>query len=266
MERDEAIALTEGNLWTMWSQFGRGPQCALIDEPELLRFETPITQAPYNAVLRSRLDQGVDEHIDAVLNAYAARNVPVVWIVHPSARPADLDRRLEARGLVEAEVCPGMIADLEEVPTPDARPDGIEITEVGPDAHDPFIELVAFRYNLQDDAVPVLRGVMQAVRFAHPDAPTRGWIARRDGVVISKVVLHLGAGVAGIYGVATRPEARGLGLARSLILRALDEARRLGLRTAVLHSTPMAVTLYKGIGFRTVADFRLYALPDTLRL
>lgn len=262
----EATAVLEANLWSMWSNFGRGQGCRLIDEPEVLRFETPLAHVPYNTVLRFRVEDGVDETIDSVVGSYQARGVPLVWIVHPTARPADLGARLGARGLVEAEVVPGMVASLADIPPADPVPDGIEVTEVGPGEECPFIELVAWRYSLPPEATTTLRSVMTAARFGDPGSSTRAWVAQRDGAVVSKAVLHVGGGEAGIYGVATRPEARGLGLARLLTILALDGARAAGSEIAVLHSTPMAVGLYQGLGFETVADFRLYSMPGTLHL
>lgn len=107
---------------------------------------------------------------------------------------------------------------------------------------------------------------MSNARFGEPGSPTRGWVARRDGIVASKVTLHIDAGVAGIYGVATRTEARGLGLARLLTIRALEAALATGAEIAVLHSTPMAVGLYRALGFEKVTELSLYSTPDTLHL
>ena len=64
---------------------------------------------------------------------------------------------------------------------------------------------------------------------------------------------------AGIYAVATRPEARRLGFARLLTLTALPKARALGHQLAVLHSTPMAEGLYHSLGFATITEFELLA-------
>jgi len=71
---------------------------------------------------------------------------------------------------------------------------------------------------------------------------------------------------AGLTSVATRTEARGLGLARLLTVRALEAARASGAEVGVLHTTPMAVGLYRALGFEPVVDFRLYSAPDTLHL
>jgi len=253
----------------MWSAFGRGEGCLLVDEPALLRFETPLAHVPYNAIMRFQVDRRVDETVDELLDSYSRREVPLMWVVHPTTRPTDLVDRLEARGLVEAEVVPGMVARLGDLPSPGSVPPGVEIAQVSSADKDPFIELielVAWRYSLPADTSATLRSIMDVARFGEPDAATRGWVARRAGAVVSKVVLHLGAGVAGVYGVATKSEARGLGLARLLTIRALEAARAEGIDVGVLHSTPMARSLYEGLGFRTVADFRLYSTRDTLHL
>jgi ribosomal protein S18 acetylase RimI-like enzyme len=266
LSSEVAVELVEGNLWSMWSAFGRGDECQLIDEPELLRFETPLAYAPYNSVMRFRYTERVDDAIDAVLEPYARRNVPVMWVVHPSAQPLDLADRLVARGLVESEVVPGMVARLDDAPALDPLQPGVVIEPVTRETGHEFLQLTTWRYALPDSATPTLQSILDVARFGAQGSATHGWVARFGGEVVSKVVLHVDNGVGGIYGVATKPEARGLGLARQLTISALDAARAMGVKVAVLHSTPMAKSLYEGLGFRTVADLVLYSTPDSLHL
>jgi ribosomal protein S18 acetylase RimI-like enzyme len=73
--------------------------------------------------------------------------------------------------------------------------------------------------------------------------------------------LVLGAGVAGIYGVATIPEARRQGIGTTMTLTALREARALGYRVGVLStggkgSPPFRV--YQRIGFREYCNLGGY--------
>jgi ribosomal protein S18 acetylase RimI-like enzyme len=54
------------------------------------------------------------------------------------------------------------------------------------------------------------------------------------------------------------PAARGLGLGRALVLRILDEARRLGYRAIRLDTLPQmgdAQALYAGLGFRDIEPY-----------
>ena len=262
------LAALESNLWSMWAQFGRGDGCRLVDEPQLLRFETPLAHLPYNSVVRCRLEDGADADatVGAVLAGYRARGVPPMWLVHPSRRPLDLGERLERAGLERAELITGMSAPMVDLPLPDDPPPGICSEELRPGGEDPYLELLTWRYDLPPDAAGTLRSVMANAGFGAPGSPNRSWIARRGDEVLSKATLHQRDGVAGIYGVATRTEARGLGLARLLTLVALDAARQAGATLAVLHSTPAAVRLYEGLGFAPTAEFHVYAEPGTLHL
>ena len=95
-----------------------------------------------------------------------------------------------------------------------------------------------------------------------PGAKAHMWQAWREGKPIAKAALYLGSDSAEICAVATRPEARRLGLARFLTVTALHYARDTGYHLAVLHSTPMAQKLFKSMGFASIAEFRLFASDD----
>lgn len=73
-------------------------------------------------------------------------------------------------------------------------------------------------------------------------------------------------GVAGIYGVATTESGRHRGLARLLCSTALDAARTAGVERTVLHSTPMARSLFQRMGYEDVATFEVWAAPDSVHL
>ena len=64
--------------------------------------------------------------------------------------------------------------------------------------------------------------------------------------------------MAGIYALATVPEARGQGLGVALTLAPLLEARAMGYRIGVLASSEMALGLYRRVGFREYCEFHIY--------
>ena len=258
--KEEIIHQIELNLWETWSNFGRGPGCTLHEKTDVLWFETPIPILPYNTVLRFQVEQDEDNRIDSLVNRYAERNVGQLWIVHPSSLPGDLHLRLAQRGLQEIEIVPGMARSLENLPEPLPIPEGVEIREAV-EEHD-LIELyglAAWRWGVPDEFRPQLRKMIEKFNIGERGSNTRFWLAWKDGLPISKIGLYNDSGSAGIYAVATKPEARGLGIASILMNVAMQAAKDMGQKLCVLDSSPLAEKLYQRLGFINVAPFRLYS-------
>jgi GNAT superfamily N-acetyltransferase len=70
------------------------------------------------------------------------------------------------------------------------------------------------------------------------------------GQPVTTSILFRGAGVAGIYGVSTRPEARGRGFGGAITLRALLSAREGGERYAALFASALGAPVYRRLGLR----------------
>ena len=263
LNRTVLIDELEANLWGMWSTFGCGPGCALHDEGDALWFENPIPIIPYNGILKFQVTDNADERIDRVVDQFRRRRVTFMWVLHPTSRPPDLPQRLRERGLQEVELIPGMARGLADVPQPPPVPEGIDVRRVveETDASE-FYEFASWRWGVPDGYGEQLRATLAEFRLGRPGTRSHAWQAWRDGQPVAKVALYLGDRSAGIYGVATRPEARRLGLASILSLTALKEAQSLGSELAVLHSTPMAEPLYRSLGFETIAEFRLFASEE----
>lgn len=66
----------------------------------------------------------------------------------------------------------------------------------------------------------------------------------------------------GVGGVCIAPDRRGQGLAGRVVTAALDHARGLGLRYALLFCRPQKTALYRGLGFREVAEAVTVEQPE----
>jgi len=190
-----------------------------------------------------------------------ARGVSPIWLVHPTT-DAGVRAALTTVGMVCAEEIFGMYADLAKIDAPRPAPGGVEVVEMSADDSRLWLELVSWRYGLAEESSHYLRDAYRAALKGR----TRGWVALVAGRPVSKAVLHLVDGVAGIYGVATTETGRGRGLASLLCATALDAARATGADRTVLHSTPMARSLYQRMGYSDVATFEIWSAPDALHL
>ncbi len=262
---DTRIAALERNLWSMWSQFGRGPACRLHDAPDASWFETPIPVPPYNMVVRFQGQDrpGWEDSVERIFRHFERRGVPFVWLLHPSASPNGLPEALRRRGFDAVEPITGMTADLHDLP-PVPVATGVDVQAVTTPAQvEAYMDLVAARWGVPDAARRHHAALGAIVRLDDAASPNRAWLALRDGQPVAKAFTHDGAGVVGLYGMATVPAARGLGLGRLLGLTALHDARARGIRTGILHATPMAVGLYERMGFRAAAPFTVFAAPGS---
>ncbi|MFW9820154.1 MAG: GNAT family N-acetyltransferase, partial [Candidatus Thorarchaeota archaeon] len=195
---------------------------------------------------------------------FIRRKVSFLWVVHPSSLPLDIGDRLQRRGLYHIEISPCMARDLENLPQVRSLPDGVEVHEAIEERDvNKFQELTAWRWGVPSDYRQQLQIIYKSFNIGKPGVKAHMWVAWRDGVPISKVGSYYGKGSVGIYGVATKPEERGQGLASVLMIETMKAARQAGQKLAVLHSSPPAENLYTQLGFVTVTQFHLYASEAT---
>lgn len=257
----EDIAAIEDALVAQWSNFGRAPGGALHEERDLVWTEAPVSQLPYNAVVRTRLGSDAQKRIDSITEHFRGRGVQFMWIVHPTATPDDLGRRLRARGLSLAEQVTGMSLELASWKEPPGPPKGPviyrEVTdEPGLRA---FEDLLAVYWELPEESHEYAFRMSRWTYETH--VPGVRWVAYKDGQPVGKAYLSLRGSkdTAAIFGVYVRPVARSHGIARRLNELAIGQAVELGMKRVVLHSSEMAVNVYRRLGFLERCTLSVYA-------
>ena len=117
-------------------------------------------------------------------------------------------------------------------------------------AHSGFVPqatwLIARRLPDSPQSIRVDERNEYALRSRKPETEPLDYIATIQGIRTSP-------GIAGIQNVAVRPEFRGRGLGRALLMKALDGFRRAGIRKVTLEATSgntPAIRLYETSGFR----------------
>ncbi len=249
-EIEEAI---EANLSEEMTYFGRAlPEGELHKTPELLWIYTG-SRGP-NAVLYARFtgDDSTDIHvkIDEMQEFFKTRNVDFGWTTGSSTHPTNLANMLEARGFVYRKCITGMAVDLRALNeniyvNPDLAITEVEDLETLKILR--TIEILGF--DASETAAQNYYDTYAHAGFGDsmPWHHYIGWLDDKP-VAIASLLFH--AGVAGIFGVATIPEARRQGVGAAMTLHTLHEARKHGYRVAVLSPTEMSIAIYRRIGFR----------------
>lgn len=236
------------------------------DRDELLIVDSGLPSDTFNKILCARLDEAsADAAIERALSYFREVDRPFTWWVGPCSRPLDLEVRLERFGLHPSESELGMTIELDKLPDSVALPAGVSIRRVASRAElDAFGGVLAGLSEQPDEQVVAFLERSYEV-VSTPDCPMRFYVAAVDGVAAAVSELFVGGGIAGIHMVATSTAYRRRGLGMALTWRALEDGRRLGLKTGALQASQQGVSVYERLGFRPCGSFIEYAPGSKLR-
>jgi len=251
----------EANMLELWKAYGRAPGRELHEGRELVRVLTGVPSPLFNGIFRARLaPDRIEQAIEETLAVGVRWGVPLFWWVGGDTRPRDLGTHLERFGFVHAGAAPGMALDLCSLSVDMPLPPGFDFEVVDDDgrlhtwAH-VAAEAAEYPLPVRGPLVELERGVGLC-----PRVPLRRYIGCYDGVPVatSEMVLH--SGVAGIYAVATLPEARRQGMGAAMTCLPLLDARAEGYRMGTLQSSEMGYSLYRRLGFQEVCKTDVYLM------
>ena len=256
----ELAAAIEANDSEFLMALGRAGGGEVRDDSQL-RYAIGGSPVDYhNCVAHAELTpEDVDAAIDEVVERLRSHRVPGTWHVGPTSRPEDLGARLKARGFKGGWSDVGMAAALRALREDAARPapPNLQIERVRDRAGlDAWVQARALDPEGKEESRWVA-GVYQKLGLGD-DSAWRHYVAWLGGEPVGTSTLFLGAGVAGVYFVLTRPEVRRLGIGAALTLAALHDARQLGNDIGVLGASPMGVPLYERLGFREYCRIAVY--------
>lgn len=203
-----------------------------------------------------------EDEVDALLAEVRSLIPPdklTTWWIGPSARPADVVRRLEALGLEQPSDRVSRLVSLARTDEPAAIPDGIEVRRV--ETYDDFVaarEVQWDAFETTDERRAVSRPRLredfdESMRLGVPV----GYIASLDGrSAASAMSIPSERGVFLIAG-AVAPWARGRGLYRALVRARWDDAVARGTPALVTQANPeTSYPILRRLGFEQVCEIR----------
>lgn len=257
-----SITTVQANLMARFSYLSQAPQAELVVEPEYTWFKTNI-HYPYfhfNLVLESNLTtpESAYTHIQHVTNDARRRNTSLYWVVTPATYPTDLGYYLQIYRFQHLMTCTGMTLELTYLNEDISTPADLLIERVTTLTQlEQFVNVLAENSKMP---APVAQEWLDWEISLGFDMllPRQRYLAYWQGWPVATCTTLSGAGVVGLYYVATLPQERGQDIGAAICLTALRQARRVGHQRAVLTSTPLGLNIYRQLGFQPVGEFNLY--------
>lgn len=235
------------------------PHIQIHDESDMVWITTDVPHSYLNRVYQAHLNQGeVDRKISDTLSYFTGRGRPLSWHVGPASSPTHLEEHLKAHGLLLSGDEVGMAVDLLNLDEEIALPSDLVIDRVDcmPKLQH-WMSVVAVSFQYPEDVAQVLVHAFGQGGFRE-HLPWRQYVAYLHGDPMGASRLFLGAGVAGLYALATVLKKRRKGIGTAMALVPLGEARRLGYRIGVLRGAEMVLGIYRRLGFREFCRFGIY--------
>lgn len=210
----------------------------------------------HNAVVRADLSSHqADAAIQAFIGRLRAYRLPGSWHVAPGMQPDDLAERLARLSFHDGGPEPAMAADLLHLDPTSSGPDELVIERVqNSRALDEWMITLAQGFGERE--AKWAREVY--ARIGLDDAvPWRHFLGKIGARPVATATLFLSSGVGGLYFVSTVPEMRRKGIGLAITRQAMQTAKDMGYRVAVLGSSEMGLRLYQSLGFREYFRYRI---------
>jgi GNAT superfamily N-acetyltransferase len=242
------IKSIEENLFYLIPAFRGWPKAEVHEGAELKWSMTGVPFPLFNSILDARLEpERIGAAIQSLIGKAQSRKVPLLWWTGPTTQPADLGVHLRRYGFVSDGPLPGMAIDLAELRADLPTPTGFTVQVVrDKETLNQWSRVCVKGFELPDFVAEAFYDLMS---YVDPDTTRAylGWINDRP---VATSLLILAAGVAGMYNVATIPEARRQGMGAIMTAAPLREARSRGYKAGILIATEAGEGVYRSLGFK----------------
>jgi len=258
---DEALVTAiRANMCDFFRHLSRSNPTEHFENEQFTRWHTPLPHPWFNGVFSTNLPIDDNEaFIDETIKYFRAKGVKsFTWWLEPHLKPADWQPALSKHGFGFSDNTPGMAVDLHAMNAAIQPADGFEIRSVDDEESlRAWAKVFIKGFGLPPDWASITFDLWMQMGL---DLPIRNYLGYLNGKPVSTSTVFYGGGTAGIYCVASLPEARGKGLGAAITLKPLLDARDMGYRVGVLQSSEMGFNVYKKLGFRHLCQIENFYL------
>ena len=255
----------EDNWYGVVAQWAQRPAGEVYENRSFKRVFTEYPSTTFNRVFLAHLtSENMEEKIKENIDYFKSRKTPFSWWVGPTTKPEDLGLHLEAQGL--SHECkdhkdrPCMAVELDSLNCNIPKPIGLEIELVeNISTLNKWVKALIYGFGGGgiDERITYWFKAESRIGF-DTDFRRFRYLGYLGGKPVSTSLMYLGAGVAGIYCVATLPEERRRGIGTEMTLHLLKTACDMGYKVGVLGSTDAGYGVYRRIGFEDYWKMSVY--------
>lgn len=252
------VTAIEENMFA-FTPFSHGwPNTERYQGKELSWCLTNVSFPTCNTIFRARLaPEKTDKTIEYLMAKARRRGIPLEWLITRDTLPVDLGKYLVAHGFIQRGDGAGMAIDLLEMKEDSRQPVNLNITEVKDDATlKTCCRIAQVGFGAPDSSLPAL--VEWFTKDIELKQPVRFYLGSLNGKPVSTSMVFFAEGVAGLYFVATLPEARNRGIGFAITQKPLKVAREMGYRVGTLQASKMGEPVYRHMGFKEYCRISTY--------
>lgn len=248
---DEALVTAiRANMCDFFHHLSRSIPEEHFENEKFTRWYSSLAHPWFNGMLSTKPFKEADEaFIEETIGYFRGKGVNTfTWWMDPPLRPSDWEPALTKHGFGFSDGTPGMAVELQALKEPLETVNGLEVRVVADEESlRVWTNIFVHGYGLPSNWENTVYDLWLKLGLGFP---IRNYLGYWNGNPVSTSTVFFGGGVAGIYCVATLPEARGKGIGAAVTLDPLLKAREMGYAIGVLQSSEMGFNVYKRLGFR----------------
>lgn len=258
---DEALVTAiRANMCDFFRHTSRSNPAEHFENDQFSRWYTPLPHPWFNGALSSNpFEEKDNAFIEETIQYFRTKKTGTfTWWMEPQLKPSDWEPALSKHGFGFSDDTPGMAVDLQALNESLETVTGLEGRIVADEKSlRTWTNVFVRGYGLPADWESITFDLWKQLGF---DLPMRNYLGYLNGKPVATSTVFYGGGAAGIYAVATLPEARGKGIGAAITLKPLQDAREMGYRVGVLQSSEMGFNVYKKLGFRHLCQIENFHL------
>lgn len=249
----------EENMYALTPVTHNWPEAEIYTGEDVCWCLTDVAFPTCNPILHVCLKpEAVDGFLDNIIARARKRKVNLHCWITEDTRPVNLAEYLTSHNFTTMGEAIGMAIDLQEMNEADRAPADLRIIEVKDnDTLSTWCRVAATGFGVPEQAVPSI--IQWFSKDIEMKQPLRFYLGLLDGKPVATSMYYLGAGVTGIYFVATLEEARNQGIGYAVTQKSLLDARELGYQVGILQASQMGLPVYLRLGFKEYSRIGSYS-------